>query len=113
MKKSGKSERKLRQESGMVLIRKDWKLEILNGSKTVGRAKKTAEKLEGLGYTVIKVGIAVNSDYKLSEIYLSNDLFPKSDLFINDIKKELGIEATLSREDKNETSSARLIVGSE
>jgi hypothetical protein len=62
---------------------------------------------------VIKTGNATNSDYKLSEVYVSDDLFPKSDLFINDIKKELEIEATLSGELKNTTGSARLIIGNE
>ncbi len=45
------------------------KIEIKNGTKTNGLAGRTSEKLENLGYEVIKIGNAPTQDYDKSVIY--------------------------------------------
>lgn len=54
-------------------------LEIRNGTKITGLASKTAAKLMGLGYPVIKIDNAPEQDYEKTVIYdLSNGAKPKT-----------------------------------
>ena len=51
-----------------VLNRSNWSLEILNGSGVTGAAKKIADKIQALGYPVVKTGNADKDSYVLSQI---------------------------------------------
>lgn len=84
-------------------------LEVLNGSGVSGLAGKTADTLEGMGYTILKTGNADNSNYKTTEIY-TNPEFTDTKAFLEDLEEEFG-SATVSGSLKDSTASARIIVG--
>lgn len=95
---------------GSSLARSEWSLEVLNGSGITGTAKKVADKLRELGYTVIKTGNADRDDYELSQIFISSDFKDKVDLLVEDIKDVIKI-ASVAGELKDATASARIIIG--
>ena len=92
------------------LIRSDWSFEVLNGSGVSGLAKKVADKINGLGYQVIKVGNADKDNYPKTQILLKSDLKEKLDLVIADLKDAVKI-ASVGGELKDSTASARVILG--
>lgn len=54
------------------LDRSDLTVNVLNGSGVAGAARKVADELEALGYTIGTVGNADNSDYAETVIEVSN-----------------------------------------
>ena len=84
--------------------------EVLNGSGVAGVAKKAADKLEALGYKVIKTGNADKDDYKLNQLFITSLLSDKTELIIKDFKDDFGISSS-SGELRDSTASARLILG--
>ena len=84
--------------------------EVLNGSGVAGVAKKAADKLEALGYKVIKTGNADKDDYKLNQLFIASLLSDKTELIIKDFKDDFGISSS-SGELRDSTASARLILG--
>lgn len=94
-----------------TLKREDWSLEVLNGSGVAGTAKKTADKLEALGYKIAKTGNADKQSYKESELYIAVDTSKEDTvLLLEDLGKELGI-TSVSGELKDSTANARIIIG--
>lgn len=92
------------------IIKSDWTFEVLNGSGTSGAAKKMADQLIGLGYTVIKTGNADQNNYPITMLYVAQNMTEKQDLLLEDLKITLNI-ATIAGTFTDSTSSARIIVG--
>ncbi|MBI4035397.1 LytR C-terminal domain-containing protein [Candidatus Daviesbacteria bacterium] len=92
------------------LVRSDWSFEVLNGSGEGGLAKKIAGKVTDLGYQVVKVGNADDSDYDTTQVLVKADLRDKIDLVIADLKDAIKI-ASVAGELKDGTASARIIIG--
>ncbi len=93
-----------------VLNRSDWSFEVLNGSGVTGAAKKVADKIQELGYQVIKTGNADKSNYEKTQILIQKDLMEKIDLVAADLKDVIRI-ASVAGELKDSTASARIIIG--
>jgi hypothetical protein len=87
-----------------------WVFEVLNGSGKAGAAKKAADKLQSLGYPVIKTGNAPQSNYKENQIFINTELKGKVGSLIDRLKDEFNI-STISGEFKDSTASARIIIG--
>ena len=92
------------------LIRSEWSFEVLNGSGVTGLAKKVADKINGLGYSVVKTGNADKDNYAKTQIFVKVDLKKRLDLVIADLKDAVKI-ASYSGELKDSTASARIILG--
>lgn len=92
------------------LVRSDWSFEVLNGTTTTGEAKKIADQITALGYTIVKTGNADKNDYPKTEILVKKDLVDKIDLVIADLKDVLKI-ASFAGELNDSTASARIIIG--
>ncbi len=97
-------------EAPKILERSQWSLEVLNGSGVTGLAKKVGDKLQGLGYPVVKTGNADKSNYLTTQILVKKDLAEKVDLVIADLKDIIKI-ASYGGELKDSTASARIILG--
>lgn len=93
-----------------VLNRSDWSFEVLNGTGVSGEAKKVAEKIQALGYSVVKTGNADKSTYESTQILVKKDLSDKIDLVVADLKDAIRI-ASVAGELKEGTASARIIIG--
>lgn len=93
-----------------ALDKSEWSLEVLNGSGVSGAAKKIANQLTELGYTVVKTGNADKDTYTESQILVKDDLKDKIDLVIADLKDVIKI-ASVAGELKDSTASARIIIG--
>lgn len=94
------------------LNRADWSFEVLNGSGITGEAKKVAETLTKLGYTVVKTGNADKSNYTENELFVRADKSQDADLVLSDLKADFNI-ASISGTLTDGTASARLIIGKE
>ncbi len=92
------------------LIRSDWSFEVLNGTTTAGQAKKLADKLIALGYSVVKTGNSDKQNYDITQILVKKDLLDKIDLVVADLKDTVKI-ASMAGELKEGTASARIIIG--
>lgn len=95
-----------------ILVRSNWSFEVLNGLGVTGAAKELAEKLNALGYQVIKTGNADRDNYQETQILIKKGLEDKIDLVIADLKKTVRI-ASVGGELKDSTVSARIILGKE
>lgn len=93
-----------------ILKRSEWSFEILNGSGVAGAAKKMADKIQELGYPVVKVGNAEKDNYAESQILVRAGLEAKIGLVVADLKDIVKI-ATFAGELKEGTASARIIIG--
>ena len=93
-----------------VIDRSEWSFEILNGSGVTGAAKKLAEEIQTLGYSVVKTGNADKDSYSQTQISVREDLLEKVDLVIADLKDTLKI-ASVAGELAEGTASARIIIG--
>lgn len=93
-----------------VLQRSDWSFEVLNGSGVTGEAKKVADKLQALGYQIVKTGNADKNSYSKTQISVQKDLLEKIDLVVADIKDVIKV-ASVAGELKDSTASARIIIG--
>ena len=94
-----------------MLNREEWSLEVLNGSGKSGVAKKTADKLEALGYKIENTGNAPKR-YAKTEIFISSEKAVSDiNLFLEDMKKELGV-GTISAE-LTGNFDAQIIVGTD
>ena len=68
-----------------VFERKDFKIQVLNGSGVAGLAGKAKTKLEALGYPEVTVGNADSKDYTETIVAIKKSKAG----FIADIKKDL------------------------
>lgn len=93
-----------------ILDRSKWSFEVLNGSGVTGQAKKVADKMQALGYPVIKTGNADKDNYPKTQILAKADLLSKIDLVIADLKDTIKI-ASAAGELREGTASARIIIG--
>ena len=99
-----------------VFNRSDWSFEVLNGTGVTGEAKKVAEKIQALGYSVVKIGNAdggasgTKSNYETTQISVKKDLLEKTDLVVTDLKDAIKI-ASVAGELTEGTASARIIIG--
>lgn len=93
-----------------ALLRSDWSFEVLNGSGVTGRAKKVAEGLVALGYSVVKTGNADKDTYAVTQVFVKKDFTDKIDLVIADLRDTIKI-ASVAGELKDSTASARIILG--
>lgn len=94
-----------------VLKKNECYLEVLNGSGIAGMAKKGAEKLTNMGFTVVKIGNA-DDDYRFKEnrLYLNQDFEDFGELLLNELKIEFDV-SSISGTLTEGTASARLIIG--
>lgn len=93
-----------------ILDRSQWSFEVLNGSGVTGEAKRKADKLQELGYQVIKTGNADKSNYSETQLFAQKELLEKIDLVVADLKDVIKI-ASVAGELKDSTASARIIIG--
>ncbi len=93
-----------------VLNRSDWSFEILNGSGITGVAKQIADKIQTLGYPVVKTGNADKDNYSKTQILVKKSLQDRVELIIVDLKDIIKI-ASVAGELKDSTASARIIIG--
>ena len=95
-----------------VFDRKEFKIQVLNGSGTAGLAGKAKDKLEALGYPEVSVGNADSKDYTETEISIKKSKVG----FIADIKKDLS-DYTLAQDPGTVTEDSEfdveIILGSE
>lgn len=84
-------------------------LEILNGSGVAGAAKKLADKLGALGYSIIEVGNAQGKIDK-TEILIAASLEDNKEKFLEDLGEEFK-EATIAGSLEDSTASARITIG--
>ena len=95
-----------------VFDRKNFKIQVLNGSGIAGLAGKAKTKLETLGYPEVTVGNADSKDYTETEVAIKKS---KAD-FIADIKKDL-TDYTLAQDTGTVTGDSEfdveIILGSE
>jgi hypothetical protein len=90
-------------------------IQILNGSGVSGAAAKTAETLEGLGYTIADTGNADNANYETTEIYTTPD-FPDelTATFLTDLKDEYGSASISGQIDTlPDDANARIVLGTD
>jgi len=90
------------------LTREEITLEILNGSGVSGAAAETAATFEDLGYEVVKVGNA--EDTEGNQLYINADVEDLVDALLEDADDELDI-SSVSGELEDSTVSARIILG--
>ncbi|MEK7164209.1 MAG: LytR C-terminal domain-containing protein [Patescibacteria group bacterium] len=88
-----------------VFDRKDFKIQVLNGSGVAGLAGKAKDKLEALGYPEVTVGNADSKDYTETEVAIKK---AKSG-FVADIKKDLS-DYTLSQDSGTVTGDSEFDV---
>lgn len=93
-----------------VLDRLKWSLEILNGSGVTGAARKTADKVQSLGYPVVRTGNADRQTYDKTELWVKKELADQAELVIADLKDAVKI-ASAAGELRDSTASARIIIG--
>jgi hypothetical protein len=94
------------------LKREEWTLSVLNGSGISGLAKKTADKLEALGYIISGTGNASKNNYTTTQIFVSNSkTSSEAAVFLLDMKKELGVGTSSSELTGN--FDAQIIVGTD
>lgn len=106
------SQPRIEEKPQQQFTRSDWSLEILNGSGTVGVAKKAAEELQLLGYKILSTGNADKSNYQGVLVFVSENRKGEAQDFIVDLSskyKSASFSATL----KDSTASARVIIGEE
>ncbi len=96
----------------IAIVRESWTFEVLNGSGVAGAAAKASEKLENLGYKVVKTGNA-DDTVTITELYISKDRSKEeSQLLIDDLKSDFG-ELTVTGDLSDSTASVRIILGKE
>lgn len=98
----------------VVLDKADWMFEVLNGTATPGLARKVADGLEALGYTVVEVGNAEDQTYTKTEILVSKEDMSKVSALLSDLNGEFGITTGMKvgeLVDSSSTATVRLIVG--
>lgn len=91
-----------------TINRDEWKFEVLNGSGKAGEAGKASEKLEDLGYEVVKVGNSEKLD--ATEVYIKSSKEKESALLLKDLEEEFGI-LEISGELTDSKADVRLILG--
>ena len=90
--------------------REDITLDILNGSGTAGLAGIIADTFEELGYEILEVGNA--DDTEGNELYVNPDIDQDLlSLLLEDVLEELDI-ASISGDLEDSSASARIILGS-
>lgn len=90
--------------------RREWTIDVLNGTATAGLAKKVADELKALGYQVGKVGNADKKDYKTSELHVSSTNKVKALDTLPDFKT-YGVTEAAGDLPKTASMSAKLIIG--
>ncbi len=91
--------------------RSGWTIEVLNGTATPGVAKKLADALSALGYTIVTTGNADRKDYTATEVFVADGKSKEEiRLFLADVNNELS-GASISGQLSNSTASARIIIG--
>lgn len=95
-----------------TLNRSEWFIEVQNGTKTAGAAKKIADKIKTLGYNISKTGNADKDNYSKSQLFVRSEFKDQIDLVIADLRDIIKI-ASVAGELKEGTASARIIIGAE
>lgn len=92
--------------------RADWTLEVLNGTSTLGAAKRLADQLKALGFKIVKISNADKKTYTENKLLVTKSLIDQADQLIHDLKGTFKV-ASVSAELEDSTASARLILGKE
>jgi len=90
------------------LSREEISLEILNGSGVAGAAAEVASIFELLGYEIIEIGNADETEG--NQLYVDSDLEDLLDQLLEDVEEELDI-SSVSGKLTGSTASARIILG--
>lgn len=99
----------LDKQSG--LIRSNLSVEVLNGSGVVGAAKKAADILKELGYSVPSTGNADSYDYEKTVIEIKNSKSNYLDLLKKDLSGSYTIGSSSANLAASVSADARVIVG--
>ena len=90
--------------------RSEWSFEVLNGSGEAGKAKKTGDAIEALGYTVDSLGNAKKSDYSGITVSFVKEIEESTkDVIVSELKKEF-IDVTVEDVPPQESDSAILLI---
>jgi hypothetical protein len=78
----------------MEIERGDFSFEVLNGSGEGGKAGRTADAIEALGYSIGNIGNADSSDYSGLQVGFSDEVSDEEkEIILKDLEKEfLGAE---------------------
>ena len=93
------------------LDRSKLSIHVLNGTSITGAAKKASDFLEGLGYNVVQIGNADNSDYAQTEIQIATAQNKYLDLLKKDLSVNYTIGNTSSDLSASESANVVVIVG--
>lgn len=119
---TGKSEHKVEEQIPITITpteavkveidKSKWTFTVLNGSGEAGKAKKTADAIESLGYTVDSTGNAKDSNYSGVTISFIKEIEQKSkEDIISDLKKEFQTVKEEEEPSQLSESSILLIIG--
>lgn len=91
--------------------KEEFTFEVLNGSGEGGKAGRTADAIEALGYTADEVSNADSSDYTGLEVGFSSDISDaEKKIILDDLKKEF-LEASENEDLEPEGTDILVIVG--
>ncbi len=93
------------------LDRSKLSIRIKNGSGVTGAAKKAGDILEALGYNIIQIGNADNSDYAQTEIQISSAQNKYLDLLKKDLSANYTVGSTSNDKSASESADAIVIIG--
>lgn len=89
--------------------REEWTIDVLNGTGTAGLARKVADELEALGYTIGTVGNATG-DYTSSELHVLADDEDAAEGLLSDFKK-YGVTSLETDLEDEDSMSVQFIIG--
>jgi hypothetical protein len=93
------------------LDRSKLSVHILNGSGVTGAAKKASDFLEGLGYNVIQIGNAENSDYEKTVIQIRSAKDDYLPLLKKDLSSNYSVGSTSADLVSSERADSIVIIG--
>lgn len=99
-------------EQPSVFNRSEWSVEVLNGTRVAGAARKVADQLAGLGYHILRVANANRRDYASTELQVSSELIDQAEFIKTDLQEILKLTQPASELKEGEVS-ARIIVGAD
>lgn len=87
----------------------DFVFEVLNGTGKTGEAKKAADVLQSLGFTVVKTGNTEKS--QTTNINLDDKLLPQSNELLDILKNDFKVASVTGNLKTDTTASAQLVIG--
>lgn len=99
-------------EQPPVFNRSEWSVEVLNGTRVAGVARKVADQLAGRGYHILRVANADRRDYASTELQVSSELIDQAELIKKDLQEILKLTQPASELKEGEVS-VRITIGAD